>query len=321
MGTPSSAGTNSGAGGSVGNAGWPSASGYCGAAPPSAHLEQFAAPDVVWRRIQLFVLDGLKGPVPELPELTTRGWAAEQAMIALNSASNEVPAGLLRFVNGWLPGSKRAAQWAGILASSSSLRYLMTTDLGQDHGVGVLTDPVILEQRNLVERGVYIANHLLCLPIPPPLVVIPQVGNDPRGGTRRTQFAAHTSNPACAGCHARTDPFGVALEHFTPVTGEYSTLDNGYPIDSSTTIQLEQTGLIPILDAADLGEALGTSCEVARCLTQQLLADAESSAQLPVPGSTDPAAVAEIAFASYQSGHSLRGLIWYLVQSDTFLRP
>jgi hypothetical protein len=242
-------------------------------------------------------------------------------MNALGSVGDQPAPGLVRFVNGWLPGTKQAGKWASILGSSSSLRYLLTTDLGQDHGAGVLTDPVILEQRNLVFRGIYIAHNLVCSQVPPPPPTVPPIEDvTPQNGTRRSRFEAHTSNPACRACHSLIDPFGLALEHFTPLTGEYSDVDNGFPIDSFSSFQFPQTGLVSFGDAPDLGAQLATSCEVAQCLIQRLLADAESSAQLPIPGSSNPAAVAEIGFASYQSGHSLRGLIWYLVQSDTFLR-
>jgi len=280
---------------------------------------QFATPEVVWRRIQRFLLDGLNGPEPELPEVTTRAWAAEQAMIALNSVGDQPAPGLVRFVTGWLPGSQ-AAKWASILGSSSSLHYLLTTDLGLEHGAGVLTDPVILGQRNLVHRGIYIARNLACAAVPPPPPIVNTEPSGMQDGTRRMRFEAHSSQVVCRTCHNFIDPFGLGLEHFTPLTGEYSNVDNGLPIDSSASYQLPHTGMISFVDAPDMGATLAASCEVAQCLIQRLLADAESSAELPVPGSSDPAAVAEIGLASYQSGHKLRGLIWYLVQSDTFLR-
>jgi hypothetical protein len=311
-----------GAAGFVGNGYEPfgASPSYCGAAIPLIHTATFATPDLVWKRIQLFLLDDASGPQPELPAVTTRQWAGEAAMLALASMGNRPAAGLVRFVNRWLPGSQRASQWASLIGSGSSLRYLMTTDQGQEHGVGVLTDPVLLQQPNLVRRGAYISNNLVCRAVPPPPTGVPSIDSEPKVGTRRMQFDAHTNNPTCHVCHSLIDPFGIGLEHFAPLTGEYSDLDNGLPIDSSSSIELPQSGLISFVDAPDLGGTLASSCEVAQCLIQRLLADAESSAQLPVPGSTDPAAVAEIGFASYQSGHNLRGLIWYLVQSDTFLR-
>jgi hypothetical protein len=44
---------------------------------------------------------------------------------------------------------------------------------------------------------------------------------------------AHRKNPACAGCHARMDPLGFALENFDAI-GRWRTMENGkVPIDAS----------------------------------------------------------------------------------------
>lgn len=327
---PSAGGGGAVAGGMVPTAGSSSAAGpssYCGSALPASHDVPFATPDLVWQRIQRFLLDRGDGPPPDLPPVTTRAWAAEQAMATLDSLTDD-PAmptpylaapGLVRFINGWLPGAQEPAKWASLLGSSSTLHDLLTTALGQPRGAGVLTDGGVLALPNLVYRGAYIARNVVCLTVPTPPRGIPPLPSGVTGATRRAQFAMHTSSPACAACHARIDPFGIALEHFDQV-GQYTDLDNGFPIDSSSSAALPQSGIISFADANDLGAQLADSCEVAQCLTQRLLADAEISAALPVPGSTDPATVAEIAFASSQSKHNLRGLIWYLVQSDTFLR-
>src|SRR5581483_11880164 len=42
----------------------------------------------------------------------------------------------------------------------------------------------------------------------------------------------HRANPACAGCHARMDPIGFALENFDGV-GKWRERDAGVNIDSS----------------------------------------------------------------------------------------
>jgi hypothetical protein len=42
----------------------------------------------------------------------------------------------------------------------------------------------------------------------------------------------HRANPACAGCHARMDPIGFAMENFD-ADGKYRDQDNGNPIDPS----------------------------------------------------------------------------------------
>ena len=293
---------------------------YCGVALPAAHSAEFATPEVVWARVQMFLL-GEVGTPPALPAMTTREWAGEQAMNTLDGVAPSAAPGLERFVQSWLPGSKQPTLWAGILGSSSAtLTDLLTTDVGTPSGAGVLTDRVVLELPNLARRGAYLRQNLTCTNVPPPPPNVPGLDTRGPGVTRRAQFEAHRAHPACAACHVQIDPLGIALEHFTPVTGVYSDLDNGVPVDSSTSFTLPISGEFHFADAQELGAGLAGSCEVAQCLTRRLLEDAESSAQLPLPGSADPALVAELAYASYQSGYNLRGLIWNIVQSDTFLR-
>lgn len=46
----------------------------------------------------------------------------------------------------------------------------------------------------------------------------------------REAMLRHRANPACAGCHARMDPIGFALENFDAV-GQWRDDDGGKPID------------------------------------------------------------------------------------------
>jgi hypothetical protein len=127
------------------------------------------------------------------------------------------------------------------------------------------------------------------------------------------------AQPICTTCHQLMDPIGESLEHYD-TAGMFNTLDNGLSIDSSGTVQPFGPIMsnITFKDVNDLGGKLAKQCGVPQCLTQQLLADAETSANLPVPGSTDSQVVAEIAYAS--GSGKLRDLIRNIVESDTFLR-
>lgn len=72
---------------------------------------------------------------------------------------------------------------------------------------GTSTSPVI--------RGAWIMDRLIGEPPPPPPPNIPAVEPDIRGATTiRELLAAHTKSSACASCHARFDPVGLALENF-----------------------------------------------------------------------------------------------------------
>lgn len=72
---------------------------------------------------------------------------------------------------------------------------------------GTATSPVV--------RGAWIMDRLIGQPPPKPPASVPAVEPDIRGAnTIRELLALHAKDESCAGCHARFDPVGVALENF-----------------------------------------------------------------------------------------------------------
>ena len=72
---------------------------------------------------------------------------------------------------------------------------------------GTATSPVV--------RGAWIMDRLIGQPPPKPPASVPAVEPDIRGAkTIRELLALHAASESCAGCHARFDPVGVALENF-----------------------------------------------------------------------------------------------------------
>ncbi|MBI4904503.1 MAG: DUF1592 domain-containing protein [Acidobacteria bacterium] len=66
-----------------------------------------------------------------------------------------------------------------------------------------------------VLRGAWIMDRIVGEPPPPPPPGVPAVEPDIRGAkTIRDQLALHTKSEACASCHAKFDPAGLALENF-----------------------------------------------------------------------------------------------------------
>ena len=51
----------------------------------------------------------------------------------------------------------------------------------------------------------------------------------------REAMTKHRADPACAGCHARMDPIGFAMENFDAV-GQWRNKDQGNPIDTAGTL-------------------------------------------------------------------------------------
>jgi hypothetical protein len=88
---------------------------------------------------------------------------------------------------------------------------------------GTTTSPVL--------RGAWVLDRLLGMPSPPPPEEVPAVEPDVRGTvTIREQLAKHRAQPSCAGCHAKIDPPGFALENFDVLGGwrdRYRSLGKG----------------------------------------------------------------------------------------------
>jgi len=87
-----------------------------------------------------------------------------------------------------------------------------------------------------VLRGKWVLDNILGTPPPPPPPVVPDlmpVSSDGKILSIREQMVQHRANPACASCHARMDPIGLAMENFDP-TGQWRTLNaNGEPVDAT----------------------------------------------------------------------------------------
>lgn len=257
-----------------------------------------------------------------MPVIATPQLAGALADFALGSLKGAPAPGLATFISAWWPGTPNSDAWATLFADpKATLTDLLTTNIVQNPGSGILTDPAVLKLNEITLRGAFINEHLLCnSALPPSPAGIPPLGPARPGQTRRQQLEQAIAAPSCAACHARVDPIGDSLEHYDPA-GIFKKLDNGSPIDSSGTMLFASPGapeLVTFADVNELGEKLAGQCGVSWCLAQALLADAETSAKLPVAGSTELQAVAQLANAS--ASGKLRDLIRNVVESDTFLR-
>ena len=88
-----------------------------------------------------------------------------------------------------------------------------------------------------VKRGYWVARRLLGEDIPAPPANVPDLPVDEAKATRtlRQSLEIHRADRACAGCHERFDPIGLAFEGYGPV-GERRDLDlGGHPVDTRAT--------------------------------------------------------------------------------------
>jgi len=88
-----------------------------------------------------------------------------------------------------------------------------------------------------VLRGKYVLENLLASPPPPPPPDVPSLNTERSGKplSMKEAMQLHRASPACAGCHARMDPIGFALEQFDAL-GRYRTEENGQPIEVTSTL-------------------------------------------------------------------------------------
>ncbi len=89
-----------------------------------------------------------------------------------------------------------------------------------------------------VKRGVWLLQRVLHDPPPPPPPNVPQVDlTDPEilKMTLKERIENHRNQAACASCHSRIDPWGVAFENYDAL-GAYRTQIKNRPVDATSEL-------------------------------------------------------------------------------------
>jgi len=214
----------------------------------------------------------------------------------------------------------------------------------EQHRGGVLTHASVLKvtangtTTSPVLRGVWVLDRILGRPVPPPPPNVPAVEPDIRGATTiRDQLAKHRATENCAGCHARIDPPGFALENYDViggwreryriVTDQKNRVNNrvgplgkylkGY--EFGLGLAVDAGDALPdgrkFADLVEFKKLLLTDPEqIARCLTEKLVTYATGQ---PV-GFSDHAAVGRILTEAKGADYGLRSLVHAVVGSELF---
>lgn len=130
-----------------------------------------------------------------------------------------------------------------------------------------------------VHRGLYVRERLLCTPLPPPPPDIVVVAPDPDPTlTTREQFAIHSAEPACEGCHRLMDPLAWGFERFD-ASGRWRESENGKPIDERGEVvsTLDLDG--PYEGPVELTNQLADSEQVQRCVVLNFTRYAQGRAE------------------------------------------
>jgi len=190
-----------------------------------------------------------------------------------------------------------------------------------------------------VRRGAWILEKIFNRPPPPPPpnvnAVLPDAGD---GDTASSLVLSHVSAANCAGCHARIDPLGMALEHYD-VIGEWrdeepAWVDPANPARNAEAVQKKfklyavwtPVPTFPIDDGFRMGEIEGKGPDAvkrylmankdrfARGFTEKLASYALGRRHLV----TDEAALKSISETAMNDDFRLQTLILALVQSELF---
>jgi hypothetical protein len=140
--------------------------------------------------------------------------------------------------------NERLAKHYGIPNVQGS--YFRRVELGEQSprngllGQGsILTVTSYAARTSPVLRGKFVLDNLLASPPPPPPPDVPSLATEDAADgvplTMREAMVRHRADPVCAGCHAKMDPIGFALEHFDAV-GRWRDEDAAGPIESKSEL-------------------------------------------------------------------------------------
>jgi hypothetical protein len=215
------------------------------------------------------------------------------------------------------------ASYYGIPFTGSNPTAFVQVALPVDR-TGLVTTPGILTATagdvaytHPVHRGHWLTQKITCTPPSPPPQNTNETFNNPStsGETPREALAQHTSNPACAGCHASMDVLGLGLENYDPF-GNWRTT---YPSLPGT---IDATGTLPPPDTQSFTNGLDMYADLAQddgtraCLAQQIMAYALTRA---LTSTDDLCVVRAIGVASVTPTGSFSNTMQLIAGSRQFL--
>lgn len=162
------------------------------------------------------------------------------------------------------PGGFRGDEWKRVSLTGTARGGLLTQ-------LSVLTVTSNPTRTSPVKRGKWVLEQILGDPPPPAPPDVPSLDDTHRkelSGTFRQKLEQHRANPQCAGCHAKMDSFGFALENFDGI-GQWRECDE-------TGARVDASGKLPdgvrLAGVGDLKTFLrDRKSEFTRCLTEKML--------------------------------------------------
>jgi hypothetical protein len=191
---------------------------------------------------------------------------------------------------------------------------------------GTTTSPVV--------RGNYVTDRLLGRRVDPPPPNVPAVEPDVSGATTiRELLEKHRTDSNCAGCHAKMDPAGFALEAFDVIGGhreQYRSIGAGDPaprgrIDPFIPVSFRLAQPVDSSGVLPDGRAFGDVRGLRRLLagdTRPLLRNLAGRLAVFATGRplsfSDRDRLEAIVLAAESRGGGVRAMLHELVQSELF---
>jgi cytochrome c553 len=186
---------------------------------------------------------------------------------------------------------------------------------------GVITTAAVMtmtsgpDETKPITRGAWIAGVIFNAPPEPPPADVPPL-EKPKAAdknlTMRERFAAHRERADCAGCHAKLDPLGFALENFDPVGRWRDGYENGRAVDASGVLFRKH----PFKNVVEFKDAiLAEKDRFTRAFAGHMLSYALGRGLTP----TDAPALDGITAKTIADGYRLQTLLHEVVQSEPFI--
>lgn len=192
---------------------------------------------------------------------------------------------------------------------------LVPIETDAERRAGFLTMPAILTMTsgpvnpNIVKRGVWLAEAILCASPPPPPEGVPAEPVPIPGETERERLERHRQDPSCASCHNLIDPLGFAFESYDAI-GRWRDTAEGVPVDNLGTLPDGRT----FSGIPELVALLETSDEYPTCVTEKVMTYALGRTF----GESEQCLLSAIGKEAVTRESKLSDLLWAVVSSDAF---
>ncbi len=267
------------------------------------------------QRLQLGKLAAASPDPTAFPQFTdaVRDQMLEETRLFFASMQDR-DASMLEIVNGTQTfANETLAAIYGIDGVMGTDLVPVTTDPSQR--AGILTMPAVLtmtsgpQSPNIVKRGVWLAETILCAAPPPPPEGVPPAPDPQEGESEREQLARHRQDPSCASCHNLIDPLGFAFENYDAL-GAWRVDIDGEPVDNLGSLPdgREFAGVVA------LAEILASGQEYPTCATSKAMTYALGRTM----SVADSCVLAEIGAQTVTEASTFSDILWAIVTSDAF---